>query len=71
MQDGTIQYNTVQYNTTQYNNTHHTEWHSTFKATLYTQNYTKDQEHILYTIKTKKRVEPKSKWISIKNHYVY
>jgi len=48
----------LQYNTIQYNNTHHTKQHTTLKATLYTQYYKKNPEHILYTIKTRKRVEP-------------
>ena len=48
-----------QYNTIQYNNIHHIKQHTTIKKTQNKQNYQKNQEHALYTIKTQKRVEPK------------
>ena len=48
-QDDTIQNSTIQYNNT----------HVALKATLYTQKLQKNQERILYTIKTHKWVETK------------
>jgi len=56
MQDRTIKYSTVQYNTitdiTQ-NNIQHSREYSIRKITRI------NQDHILYTINTRKRVEPK------------
>ena len=60
-QDGTVQYSKIQYSTIQYNtithlkhnNTQHSSQTSILKITK------RNQEPILYTIKTQKRVEPK------------
>ena len=55
MQDRTIQYSTIKYNTRTHitqNNTQHSRQHSIHKITE------KNQEQILYTFKTEKRVEP-------------
>ena len=51
-QCATIQYSTIQYNTITHI-THNNVQHSMHKITH------KNQEHILYHIKTQKRVEPK------------
>jgi hypothetical protein len=56
-QGSTIKYNTIQYNTStvQYNKITHTT-HNNLQRSR--QNYKKNQERVLYSIKTQKRVEP-------------
>ena len=57
-QDSTVQYNRAEHNKIQHNNTHHTITYNAQDNTQHSK-LRRNPEHILYTIKTQKRIEPK------------
>jgi hypothetical protein len=57
-QDNTIQYDTIQYKNTSHRITHITQNNITHSGQLSVRKITKNQEHILCTIKTQKQGEP-------------
>jgi len=56
-QDRTIQYNAIQYNTIQHISQNNTQYYRQLSILKFTT--TNNQRHLLYTVKSQKRVEPK------------